>query len=278
MGAVQGVEDSWRTFLREARKRLSISQAELAARVAMSREAISKYETGHRDPRRSDLIRLLDGLKLELRDRNRILTGAGFKPIDTWFPANEAPTYWFTVEEAAALAEERPWPSFVVNTLMEVLAANRICQTLWGVDLRHEYTEPVERNLLSIASIPRFADKVTNWDEAIASAIGVAKGHFETLPEGSSPYYIAVMKHFQSGDPQYIRRFLTQWERTPARSPKVAWSYKITWKEPDIGILRFMCLVNVGSEPEGIGWNDWIPLDAETWSYLETIKARSRGH
>jgi hypothetical protein len=80
------------------------------------------------------------------------------------------------------------------------------------------------------------------------------------------------MKHFQSGDPQYLRRFLTQWERTPARSPKVSWSYTITWKEPDVGILRFMCIVSVGNEPEGLGWNDWIPLDAETWTLLEAIK------
>jgi transcriptional regulator with XRE-family HTH domain len=267
------MQESWHQLLQEARKRLSISQAELASRVGLSREAISKYETGQREPRRSDLVRLLDGLKLELRDRNRILTDAGFKPIDTWFPPDEAPNYWFTVEEAAALAEERPWPSFVVNTLMEVLAANRICQTLWGVDLRHEYTEPVERNLLSVASNPRFADKVLNWDEAMASGIGVVKGHFETLPEGSSPYYAAVMKLFQSGDPQYMKRFLNQWERTPARSPKVAWTYKVTWDEPNIGVLRFLSLVNVGSEPEGFGWNDWIPVDAESWMRLEMIKA-----
>jgi hypothetical protein len=212
------------------------------------------------------LIALLEALKLELRDRNGILTDAGFKPIDTWFPA-----------EAAALADERPLPSFVVNTLMEVLAANRICQALWGVDLRHEYTEPVERNLLSVGSNPRFADKVVNWDEVIATGIGVFKGHFETLPEGSSPYYAAVMKHFQAGDPHYIKRFLDQWERTPARSPKVSWTYKIVWNEPNVGILRFLCLVSVGSEPDGIGWNDWIPLDAPTWEALEQLRGRHDG-
>jgi transcriptional regulator with XRE-family HTH domain len=103
---------SWGSLLRAARERLSVSQSELATRVGgISRESISKYETGQREPRRSDLLRILEALKLDLLERNRILGEAGFRGIDTWFPPERAPTYWFTVEEAAALAEERPWPA-----------------------------------------------------------------------------------------------------------------------------------------------------------------------
>jgi hypothetical protein len=162
----------------------------------------------------------------------------------------------------------------VVNTLMEVLNANRLCQKLWGIDLRYEYRQPVERNLLSVASTPRFADRVLNWDEAVASGVGVVKDHFEKEPEGTSPYYVAVMRHFQAGDPKYIKRFLDVWERTPAHPSKVAWTYKVVWDEPGIGVMRFLSLVNVGSEPDGFGWNDWIPIDSESWSRLEALKAR----
>ena len=160
---------------------------------------------------------------------------------------------------------------------MEILAANKVAQTLWGVDLDREYTGPLERNLLSVASDPRFAEKVTNWEEAVAVGVSILKGHHfgpETQPEGSSAYFSAVMEHFLAGDPKYVRRFLRVWEETPARSPKARWSYPIVWEEPGVGTLHFHIFVSTCSEPDGLAFNDWIPLDAATWERLEAITQR----
>ena len=38
--------------------------------------------------------------------------------------------------------------------------------------------------------------------------------------------------------------------------------------------MRFHAIVSTASEPDGLAINDWIPLDAESWSVLEAVKAR----
>jgi transcriptional regulator with XRE-family HTH domain len=265
------VNNKWKQRLKHARLALGLTQAELARIAGVAEDTVRAVESGRRRPSRATLGAILEGMKLDLKARNEILFSAGFAPIATWFPPERAPHYSFTLEEATEEVEKYPWPAFVVNTLMEVLAANTVCQRLWGVNLDQEFNTPVERNLLSVASSPRFADKVQNWDEAVSAAIAVVKDHAETQPEGSSPYYAAVMQHFLAGDPRYIKRFLDQWERTPARSAKIRWTYPIVWGEPGVGLLRFLCFVSAGSEPEGIGFNDWIPLDGETWQALKHL-------
>jgi hypothetical protein len=83
------------------------------------------------------------------------------------------------------------------------------------------------------------------------------------------------MQRFSQGDPTYVGRFLQQWEATAPRDPKIRWSYPIVWREPDLGTLRFQVLVSACNEPEGLAFNDWIPLDAATWQALEALARRS---
>ncbi len=269
----------WSTKLREARKAVRLSQRALAERAGVSPSTVKAYELGLRNPSRVYLTAILDSLKVEARTRNAILTGAGFAVPDTLFPPDRAPKYFFTVEEAAEEVEKCRWPACVLNDVMELVAANQLVQRLWGVDLNNEFTGPLERNLLGVASDPRFAEKVANWDEAVGTAIGILKGHHfgpETRPEGSSAYFSEVMKRFLEGDPRYVRRFLELWEVTPAREPKSRWSYPIIFNEPGLGTLHFQVQVSTCSEPDGLAFNDWIPLDAATWEALGAIAQRER--
>lgn len=54
------------TYLREARLRRGLSQAELAARVGTTQSAIARLESGTADPRLSTLIRYADAVGTEL--------------------------------------------------------------------------------------------------------------------------------------------------------------------------------------------------------------------
>ena len=267
----------WSQALKAARERLGLSRARLADLASLSAETVRAYETGRRSATAQTLTAILDALKVEARTRNVILTGAGFAVPDTLFPPDQVPNYFFTVEEAAEEVERCRWPACVVNDVMELVAANQLVQRLWGVDLNSELTGSLERNLLGVASDPRFAEKVANWDEAVGTAIGVLKGHHfepDARPQDSSAYFSEMMKRFLEGDPRYVRRFLDLWEVTPARAPKSRWSYPIVWEEPGLGTLRFQVQVSTCSEPDGLAFNDWIPLDAATWQALETLTAR----
>jgi len=272
------VEQDWRRWLLEARERTGLSRSELARRASLSLETIRAYEQGRRRPTAQSLTAVLEALRLERGERNRILEAVGFAADGLrLMPHN--PDLYFTLEEATEEIERYAWPAHVNNEMMEVLAANRVAQRLWGVDLEREFTGPVERNMLSVVSSPRFASQVKNWDEVVSVAIAVMRGHHrgpETQPEGSSAYYAAVMKRFMEGVPNLVHRFFELWELTPARTPKVRWTSRVEWQHPEVGLMRFEVFTSACNEPDGLSFIDWIPLDAATWQALEALRSKHR--
>lgn len=266
----------WSLDLRRIREKLGLTRAGAARLAGVSAETIKAYESGRRKPSREMLEAVLDALNVQVIERNRIVTGAGYVAGATLFPPEVEPDYFFTVEQAAAEIERSPWPACVVNDMMDVLAANRIAQTLWDIDFDSELTGLGERNLLSVASTPRFAERVPNWDEAVAVAVGIMKAKGVGEPEQSSGYFGAVVQNFLSGDPQYVARFLNVWQNTPPQKAKCRWDYPIVWEEPGLGRLTFRVVVNTCSEPDGLSFNDWMPMDAATWEALERLRSKGR--
>lgn len=130
-------------------------------------------------------------------------------------------------------------------------------------------------NLLAVASERRFADQMVNWDECVATLVAVFKGR----PEGAAsldepdPYFHDVLAEFAAA-PEFLARLASIWEATPPQPAKVRWNYRVVWRDREFGEMRFHCLVSAASDPAGLGFNDWLPLDGETWAVLEQVKAR----
>lgn len=158
---------------------------------------------------------------------------------------------------------------------MEVMAANRPLQAVWGVDLAHELNSPVKRNILSVISLPRFEGQLLNWDEVVAAGIAVIKGHYlgaQTQPEGSSAYFQAVMQRFVDGDPKYLRRFMELFQQTEGMTGKIRWQVPVHWRHPTVGLMNFEVVLNTANDPNGLAFSDYIPLDAGTWEALERLR------
>lgn len=256
---------------------MGLSRKTLASRAGVSVSTIRYYEDGRRNPSHHLLTDVLNALKLEQIERNVILRDAGLVAEGPPLSARITPGYAFTLNEATRYIERLPWPANIVNEYMEVVAANGIAQRLWGINLYKDFPTPVERNYLSVGSTARIANKIVNWSEVVQVGIAILKGHHrgpETDPDKFSAYYAAVFQHFLRGDQKYVEKFMELWANTSPRTPKVRWSFPVTWKEPDIGALRFSVIVTPANEPAAIGFNDWIPLDAPTWQALEIIRTR----
>lgn len=266
----------WSLDLRHIREELGLSRSDVSNLSGVSAETIKAYESGRRKPSREMLEAVLDALNVHAMERNSIVTGAGYVAGATRFPPEVEPDYFFTREQAAAEIERSPWPACVVNDVLDVIAANRTAQLLWDLDFDRELTGLGERNLLSVASSPRFAERVANWDEAVAVAVAIMKERGVDEPEDSSGYFAAVMQRFLGGDPQYVARFLNVWQGTPPSKAKCRWDFPIVWEEPDLGRLNFRVIVNTASEPDGLAFNDWMPLDAATWEALERLRNKGR--
>jgi len=67
--------------LREWRQRRRLSQLDLAGDANVSTRHLSFVETGRAMPSREMVLRLADRLDVPLRERNRLLTAAGFAPM-----------------------------------------------------------------------------------------------------------------------------------------------------------------------------------------------------
>jgi transcriptional regulator with XRE-family HTH domain len=265
--------DGWRTLLRDARRRLGVSQQELAQRAGLSFETVRGYENGRRSPRREHLQAVLDALKVERTERNAILEAAGWAS-DWQQIATPVADLGLTQDEAQRECARAMWPCFVMTEMSEVIVANSVATALWGVDLQREYTEVAERSMLAVASDPRFADRVANWDEAIGTLVSVFKGHYrgpEQL-EAPSPLFNSILERFLAGEPRYVARFLKLWQERPPAPLLLRWHYPVVWQDP-AGRITFDCVVSTANEREGWAFNDWIPVDAESWRVLEAVKA-----
>ena len=96
----------------------------------------------------------------------------------------------FTPDEANEHVEQCPWPSFVVNEFMEVICCNDMCQRLWDIDLNRDYAPGIERNMLSVASTVKFAERMGNWDDMVRLAIGVFRAIIAALRRWMRPALI----------------------------------------------------------------------------------------
>lgn len=265
----------WHLTLRAAREAVHLTRDALGQLAGVSPETVKAYELGVRQPSSGLLIALLEALKLERGARNGILMAAGFAPDGWVLGPSGYPTFMFDKDEAIEYVQQLRWPAFVMNEFLEVVGVNRICEQLWGIDFEREFPTSLDRNMLAVSSQPRFATKV-NWDEMLSVAIAVFKGHHRGAEgvEQGSPYFNEVIARFMQGEPHYVTRFFELFQATPPREPKVRWSYPVVWTEPGLGVLRFEAVVSTANEPDGLAFNDWMPLDAATWDRLGKISGR----
>jgi transcriptional regulator with XRE-family HTH domain len=271
------LEIGWRTQLRRLRETVDLTRLELAQRASVSAGTVKAYEDGSRAPSRALLTALLDALKAERNERNAILTDAGFK-ADAVPPGRQTNAPDFTLEEAIEEIDRYPWPSHINNEVFEVVAANRAAQRLWNVDLSAEFPDHLDRNMLAILSRPRFGDCLLNWEEAVGIAVAMVKGNYgeEASPGGANPYFAAVVEHFLKGDQTYVQRFLKVWMETAPAMRKWRFSYPVTWRNAEFGVLRFHVSVNPANHQDWLTFNDWIPMDAATSAALEHFGSPSR--
>lgn len=270
-------DDGWRKILRDTRKGVGISQTELAERLGLSPETIRSYETKGRHPSASVLEQLVAALKIPNAVANEMRASVGHPLRSTIFDGVHDAHRYYTRDELHAVVETIPWPEFVVDDAIEVVAANATVQALWQVDFSHERKtrSRAQMNLIAVASERQFGDRVQNWDECV----GIMISMFKTIDppyslEEPTPYFQEVINEFIKGDPVFLSRLLKVWERTEPMEGKIRWTYPVVWADPDFGVLRFLATVSLANEEHATFFNDWHPVDAETWQRLEQLKAR----
>ena len=171
--AQDGAESAFGPLLRQWRARRRMSQLDLAAEAEISSRHLSFIETGRAGPSR-EMVRLLaQVLDVPLRDRNALLTAAGYAPI-----------YRETRLEAPAMAQARraldfmlrqqePYPALVLDRHWNVLDVNegsaRVQQAFLDSAAVADLGPP---NAMRLMFHPRaFRPHIVNWEATAASLI-----------------------------------------------------------------------------------------------------------
>jgi transcriptional regulator with XRE-family HTH domain len=146
------------------RAQRGLSQLELAGAAQTSQRHLSFLESGRAEPSRDMVLRLCAVLDIPLRQQNALLLAAGFAPV--WRESDLSDPELAQVEGALhhMLAQQEPYPAFVVDRRWNLLRANTGAANLVTFLLGSAPTGPV--NLADALVAPDVLRPfIENWED-----------------------------------------------------------------------------------------------------------------
>lgn len=152
------------SLLRQWRSSRRWSQLDLALEAGVSTRHLSYVETGKSQPSRELIERLADALAMPLRERNRMLRAAGYADhyAETPLAAPELARIQRAVE--FILAQQEPYPAFVLNRYWDILQANEAAQRVNGFLLGGR-ASPHANMLRHVFDPHDLRAALVNWEE-----------------------------------------------------------------------------------------------------------------
>lgn len=147
--------------LRDWRRRRRLTQFDLADLAGMSTRHLSFIETGRSVPSRALLLRLAERLEVPLRERNALLTAAGWAPMYRERPLDDPAMRQARAAIEAVLAGHEPYPALAVDRHWHLLSANRAVMPLLAGVAERLLQPPVNVLRLSLhpeGAAPRIAN------------------------------------------------------------------------------------------------------------------------
>ncbi|NUW46346.1 helix-turn-helix transcriptional regulator [Nonomuraea rhodomycinica] len=127
--------------LRRWRHSRRVSQLELATLAGTTQRHLSFIESGRSLPGRAIVIRLAESLGLTLRERNDLLTAAGYAPVFAESGFDEAALRPVRAALEQILDGHLPYPALVIGPYGQVVAANAAIE-VFTEDAAPELLEP----------------------------------------------------------------------------------------------------------------------------------------
>jgi len=123
------------SLLRQWRQRRRMSQLALACEAEISTRHLSFVETGRSVPSREMLLQLAESLDVPLRERNTLLTAAGYAPVFRERPLDDPALSVARKAIDLVLAGHHPYPALAIDRHWNLIAHNEsVPPLLAGVD------------------------------------------------------------------------------------------------------------------------------------------------
>src|SRR5438876_9199653 len=160
-------------LIRHWRARRQLSQLDLAGEAGVSSRHVSFIETGRTQPSREMVLQLARALDVPLRDRNDLLTAAGFAPI---YRTTDLDAPALTLARCALdfiVKGQEPYPALVLDRHWNVLRVNDGSARVQAVFLDPKaVAELGPPNAMRLMFHPSgFRPFIVNWEATAASLI-----------------------------------------------------------------------------------------------------------
>lgn len=155
---------SFGELLRAWRERRRLTQLDLSVRSDVSTKHLSFLETGRSNPSREMVLDLAEHLEIPLRERNVLLTAAGFAPVysRTSLDAPEMQPVRSAIDQV--LSGHEPYPALAVDRYWNIVSMNAAA-ALFAADVDPELMGPPP-NVYRVSLHPDgLARRVVNFPE-----------------------------------------------------------------------------------------------------------------
>ncbi len=154
--------------VRQWRRVRKLSQFELALMASVSQRHLSCLETGRSRPSRPMVMQLAEALDIPLRDRNELLSAAGFARIyqERGLDNEQMDSVRSALEQI--LNKHEPYPCVVIDRCWNIVQANRAMQQLISVVGELNVDEATRGNLALLTLHPEgLRPYIANFDETV---------------------------------------------------------------------------------------------------------------
>ncbi len=173
--------DTYGTTLRTWRAARRLSQLDLATVADVSQRHVSFLETGRAKPSREMVIHLAIALDVPRRDRNAMLTAAGYAPEYPETPLSAPRLEQVRSILATILRAHDPFPAIVVDRGWDVVMSNEAAMRFTASMLTPTGEAPVNalKLILHPDGVRRF---IVNWEQVAATALRRLDHEIEARP------------------------------------------------------------------------------------------------
>jgi transcriptional regulator with XRE-family HTH domain len=233
--ALSMLDPSFGDLLRQWRHRRALSQLALSAEAEISQRHLSFLESGRSTPSREMVLRLAEGLDVPLRERNAMLSAAGFAPVYRERPVDDPELAAARLAVAAILKGHEPFPALAIDRHWHLIEANAsVGPLLAGVN--PALLEPPV-NVLRLSLHPQgLASRVVNWREWRSHILARLDRQFAT----SVDRVVAALRDELAGYP--VPPGNAPWRPDTTMRPAIAVPFVL---ETDAGHLSFLSATTV---------------------------------
>ena len=254
-------------MLRDWRKTRGLSQLDLALEAGISAKHVSFLETERSKPTEGMVLRLADSLHLPLREKNSLLTAAGFSRR---FGQSDWQDPHVKAHKAALdliLASHAPCPAFALDQDMALVAANDGFVAFLSLLLGEEDRQAGPLNLVEALLAPGpLRDAIINWDEIACHLVSRIRSHLWICGKHQGLSALLDRALAQPG----VREALDEFDPTASQAPLMEMSIRL----PDgTETCWYTTITTFGTAKDTLLEEIWIeqmhPADAATRQLLQ---------